>query len=276
MIYSAKLAVKLVRIGWSARRATLAGLTASLLLASSLAVRPATADELDQFLDSAEQSMQSSADSLRGKNSDQSVNHQSSAIRDLEKYLQSDQDQAGSGGDLQQDQQALLDRLKKLQEQLGKQGQQGEQGEQGEQAEQGDGDGDDLDQAGNAMGDAGSQLGEGDAEGAVGSQGKALEAMRNGQKKMADSMQKGDGDGQQQAGDGQGDNRGRQPGGQPQTDPLGRPINPRDVDDYSQKIPGEIDVQRVRRILEELRRRAADPSRPQIELDYIDRLLKDF
>ena len=27
---------------------------------------------------------------------------------------------------------------------------------------------------------------------------------------------------------------------------------------------------------EELRRRLADPQRPQIELDYIERLLKDF
>ena len=41
-------------------------------------------------------------------------------------------------------------------------------------------------------------------------------------------------------------------------------------------VPGEIDVQRARRILEELRRRLADPSRPQIELDYIERLLKDY
>ena len=47
-------------------------------------------------------------------------------------------------------------------------------------------------------------------------------------------------------------------------------------DDLTVKIPGEIDVQRVRRILEELRRRLADPSRPQIELDYIERLLKDY
>jgi hypothetical protein len=30
------------------------------------------------------------------------------------------------------------------------------------------------------------------------------------------------------------------------------------------------------RQLEELRRRLADPSRPQIELDYIERLLKDY
>ena len=44
----------------------------------------------------------------------------------------------------------------------------------------------------------------------------------------------------------------------------------------SVKIPGEIDVQRVRRILEELRRRLSDPSRPQLELDYIERLLKDY
>jgi hypothetical protein len=29
-------------------------------------------------------------------------------------------------------------------------------------------------------------------------------------------------------------------------------------------------------MLEELRRRLADPSRPQIELDYIERLLKDY
>ena len=42
------------------------------------------------------------------------------------------------------------------------------------------------------------------------------------------------------------------------------------------KIPDEIDVQRVRRILEELRRRLGNSLRPQIELDYIERLLKDY
>ena len=61
------------------------------------------------------------------------------------------------------------------------------------------------------------------------------------------------------------------------SDPLGRPLRGRDFgDDLTVKIPGEIDVQRVRRILEELRRRLADPARPQIELDYIERLLKDY
>ncbi len=70
---------------------------------------------------------------------------------------------------------------------------------------------------------------------------------------------------------------GRQQGAQNGTDPLGRPMRRKEfTDDYTVKIPGEIDVQRVRRILEELRRRLGDPSRPQIELDYIERLLKDY
>ena len=64
---------------------------------------------------------------------------------------------------------------------------------------------------------------------------------------------------------------------QQDTDPLGRPMRGHDLaDDLSVKIPGEIDVQRARRILEELRRRFADPERPKLELDYIERLLREF
>lgn len=193
-----------------------------------------------------------------------------------------------SMSDLQQDQQALRDRLKRLQDEMarrglsqkGQKGQQGQQGDQGQpgldgdqDADQGDDDGG-LDSADSAMGDAGSKLGEGNADGAVDSQGKALDAMRKGAQKMAEAMQQGDGDGQ---GDGPGNRAGRQQSGGNQTDPLGRPLHGREFgDDYTVKIPGEIDVQRVRRILEELRRRLGDPSRPQIELDYIERLLKDF
>jgi len=187
-----------------------------------------------------------------------------------------------SMGDLQQDQQGLRDRLKRLQEELakrgmgpgqrGEKGQPGEQGQQGQQGDQGDGE-DGLDQADSAMGDAGGRLGEGNAEGAVDSQGKALEALRKGAQSLAEAMQQGDGD---QPGDGPGNRPGRQQSGGNQTDPLGRPLHGREFgDDLTVKIPGEIDVQRVRRILEELRRRLADPARPQIELDYIERLLKD-
>jgi len=195
-------------------------------------------------------------------------------------------------GDLQQDQQALRDRLKRLQEELAKrgmgQGQRGEKGQRGERGQQGQqgqgqqgqgdgdqGDGDDgLDQADSAMGDASGRLGEGNADGAVDSQGRALDALRKGAQSLAEAMQQGDGD---QAGDGPGNRVGRQQSGGNQTDPLGRPLRGREYgDDLTVKIPGEIDVQRVRRILEELRRRLADPARPQIELDYIERLLKDY
>ncbi len=179
-------------------------------------------------------------------------------------------------GELRQDQQALRDQLNKLLEELRKRGmpQPGQQGQQGQPGQQGQG-GDDLGSAGEAMGDAQGQLGDGNADGAVDSQGRALDAMRRGRDSLAQSMQ-------QQMGQGQGPGPG-QPGrlGQPranqQTDPLGRPLRGRDYgDDTTVKVPGEIDVQRARRILEELRRRFGEGFRPQLELEYIERLLKDF
>jgi uncharacterized protein (TIGR02302 family) len=181
-----------------------------------------------------------------------------------------------SMGDLQQDQQGLRDRLKKLQQELAKRGmgpgQKGDQDQQqGQGADQGDDGEDGLGQADGAMGDAGSKLGEGNADGAVDAQGKALEALRKGAQKLAEAMQQGDGEGQ-----GPGDRMGRQQAGANGTDPLGRPMRSRETDELSKMIPGEIDVQKVRRILEELRRRLADPSRPQVELDYIERLLKEY
>jgi uncharacterized protein (TIGR02302 family) len=190
-------------------------------------------------------------------------------------------------GDLQQDQQNLRDRLKQLQQQLARrglsqQGQQGQRGAKGDKGEPGDQDGDQADQgddgdslgnADNAMGDATGRLGEGNADGAVDSQGRALDALRKGAQSLADAMQQGDREGQ---GDGPGEHMGRQQNGSNQTDPLGRPLRGHEFgDELSKMIPGEIDVQRARRILEELRRRLADPNRPQIELDYIERLLKD-
>jgi uncharacterized protein (TIGR02302 family) len=208
-------------------------------------------------------------------------------------------DKQGDQGmsDLQQDQDALRDRLKKLQDQLakrglgqmqrgdkgkngqqqGQQGQgqqgQGQQGDQDDQADQqGDGDNNGLGDADSAMGDASGQLGEGNTDGAVDSQGRALDALRKGQQQLSDAMQQGDGEGQ---GDGPGERAGRQQGNGTQTDPLGRPLHGHEyADELSKMVPGEIDVQRARRIIEELRRRLADPSRSQTELDYIERLLK--
>ena len=181
----------------------------------------------------------------------------------------------GQMGDLRQDQQQLRDRLNKLLEQLRQRGlgnpQQGQKGQKGEKGEKGDG-GDELGQAGEAMGDAEGQLGDGDADSAVDSQGRAIEAMRKGAQGMAQAMQQnGMGPGPGQPG------RRGQARAQRDTDPLGRPMRGREYgDDVTVKVPGEIDVQRARRVLEELRRRYSDPNRPQLELDYIERLLKGF
>ena len=121
---------------------------------------------------------------------------------------------------------------------------------------------------------AGAELGEGNADGAVESQGRALEALRRGAQNLAQSMQQ-----QGMLGPGPNGRPGRlgPPRAQQDTDPLGRPLRGRDYgDDTTVKVPGEIDVQRARRILEELRRRFGETFRPQLELDYIERLLHDF
>jgi uncharacterized protein (TIGR02302 family) len=172
----------------------------------------------------------------------------------------------GNMDGLRENQQELRDQLKKFMEELRKRG--------FGQGQQGQGEMDQLGRAGEAMGEAEGELGQGNADGAVDSQGRALEALRRGAQNLAQSMQQ-----QGMLGPGPNGRAGRfgQPRAQQDTDPLGRPLRGRDYgDDTTVKVPGEIDVQRARRILEELRRRFGETFRPQLELDYIERLLRDF
>ena len=77
------------------------------------------------------------------------------------------------------------------------------------------------------MGEAEGELGDGNADGAVDSQGRALDAMRKGAQSLAQSMQ-------QQMGQGQGTRplgRLGQPRADQDTDPLGRPLRGRDYGD---------------------------------------------
>ena len=198
--------------------------------------------------------------------------------QDMRRDRQRQQQGQGKGqgkqqlGDLRQDQQALRDRLNKLLEQLRQHGL-GNPGQDQQRPGQEDNMGQ-LGDAGEAMGEAEGELGQGDADSAVDSQGRALEAMRKGAQGLAQQMQ--------QNGMGMGPGPG-QPGrngrarAQQDTDPLGRPLRGREYgDDVTVKVPGEIDAQRARRILEELRKRFGESGRPQLELDYIERLLKDF
>jgi hypothetical protein len=47
-------------------------------------------------------------------------------------------------------------------------------------------------------------------------------------------------------------------------------------DSESTSVPDEAALGRARAVLEELYRRAGDPNRPRMELDYYDRLLERF
>jgi uncharacterized protein (TIGR02302 family) len=194
--------------------------------------------------------------------------------------------QQGQGlGQLRQNQQALRDRLNKLledlknrgfgQNQQRRQGQQRpgqgqQQGQQG-QGQQGQGEMDQLGRAGEAMGEAEGDLGNSDTDNAVDAQGRALEELRKGAQSLAQAMQQQMGQGPGRVG------RFGRPRADQDTDPLGRPLRGHDYgDDTTVKVPGEIDVQRARRIIEELRKRFGEIGRPQEELDYIERLLKNY
>jgi uncharacterized protein (TIGR02302 family) len=116
-----------------------------------------------------------------------------------------------------------------------------------------------------AMRDAKEAIGESNLDRATQQQSLALDKLRKGAQSMAEQMMEG---GESQAGQGAGNN-GR--------DPLGRPDRSNRPDlGLSVKVPDEIDIQRAREVLDELRRRLGDPSRPGIELDYLERLIKPF
>ena len=127
-------------------------------------------------------------------------------------------------------------------------------------------------QAGEAMRQAERALREGDLDGASDAEARALDQLRQGARGLAQQMQQ---QRQRQAGQqpGQGPN-----GTPPVLDPLGRAPNSTDGADPGTgvKVPDQIDVQRAREILEELRRRLGEQSRPALELEYLERLLKRF
>lgn len=152
---------------------------------------------------------------------------------------------------LQQGQGDLAQQLQQLMDQLGQNGM-GQNGELGE--------------AGEAMGQAQQSLGQGEGQQALGQQGNALDALRRGAQGLTEQMM------------GQGEGQGMANGpSQLDEDPLGRPRRTEGPDFGNRvRVPDEIDVQRARRILEELRRRFSDPSRPKLELDYLERLLKRY
>ena len=123
----------------------------------------------------------------------------------------------------------------------------------------------DFSDAGKSMGNAADALGRSEGSEASDQQGSALDALRRGGRDMMQKMQQAMG----QQGQGQSGQN-----GQSGRDPLGRQQGngPSDGDDV--KIPGEIDIQRAREILDEIRRKLGNALTPQMEKEYLQRLLQ--
>ena len=155
-----------------------------------------------------------------------------------------------SPGSLGQRQNELGQRLDDLQRQLGRLGMQPPN---------------ELDEARRSMDNAARALREGRLNAATEQQSRALEQLRSGTQSMAEQILK-----RMQP------NRLGRSGDTP-LDPLGRPQRSEGPDlGTSVKIPDEIDTQRAREILELLRKRLGERFRPELELEYIERLLQRF
>lgn len=128
-----------------------------------------------------------------------------------------------------------------------------------------DGSGSKEDEAGEAMSDAEDALRKGDTRRALHSQRRAVDAMREAAEGLAEELQKSM------------EARGAAGQGGEELDPLGR-AEGRSGTGFGDniKVPQERDLQRAREILKELQERASDPNRPDIELEYLERLLKRF
>ncbi len=116
-------------------------------------------------------------------------------------------------------------------------------------------------------------LREGDHSTALGRQGEALSKLRQGMQNMAQEMMR--------QGTGNQGNYGRHEEGREggdDFDPLGRPAPTTGEQQGPRKdmVPSEAAVERAREILRALRDRYSDPQRPKIELDYLERLLRNI
>lgn len=180
-------------------------------------------------------------------------------------FGQSRQGQQGqsSQGDAQQ-QEALRQMLNQMMQQLQQQGGQVPQA---------------MSRAERAMRGAGEALQRNQPGQAVGPQSDALDALQEAARAMANQMM--------------GNNYGDGPGGEPlddpglhqaQRDPFGRMLDTEQgnggYDDGGQlrmgKSANDYALEKAKEILDELRRRAGERARPEIERNYIDRLLKEF
>lgn len=124
-----------------------------------------------------------------------------------------------------------------------------------------------LDEAARAMGEARDNLRSGQTAAAVRDQMEALDRLNDGARALARQQRQG-----------QGTQSGRRgaPGGA-QSDPFGRPTPSYGPQDGAgTKLPDRAEIDRALELMRLLRDRAADRTRPEMELDYLRRLLEKF
>jgi hypothetical protein len=166
---------------------------------------------------------------------------------------QAGQNPGSSPGGLAQDQQGLQDKLDKIIQGLNQNGVQAPDG---------------LGQAGKNMGQSRDNLSGNQLESSEQAQQQAIDQLRQSAQQLAKNMMAQNGNG---PGDGKEDQQGQR------TDPLGRPLDQSgSMAGGNVKLPDQSELARAREILDELRKRAGEASRAQEELDYIERLLKQF
>jgi uncharacterized protein (TIGR02302 family) len=190
---------------------------------------------------------------------------------DADSSAKPDQGQAGEDGlPLDERQRALRDRLAELQRKLKSLGMKGEKGFDDAQGDMKEAEGDLSGDQGKPGQGKGGKSGKGAA---VDAQGRALEALRDGAQGLEKQMQ-AQGQGKGRNGKGNYVARRGRPGQPPGDDPLGR-----GADGDKGREDGPLKetagaAERARRVMEELRRRLADPARPVDERDYLERLMK--
>ena len=130
-----------------------------------------------------------------------------------------------------------------------------------------------LDEAGRAMGDAADALEQGDLPEALGRQADAMEALREGMRRFDEAMDQQQAQREGEQGNSPGEGRRSS-----QRDPLGRNPDGQSgaVATDSPLEDGEDVYRRAQELMNELRQRSGESERPDLERDYLKRLLDQF
>ena len=185
--------------------------------------------------------------------------------RDGQNGQQSDNGRGGEG-----DQRSLAERQEALRQELQRQrdGLPNLDGEAGDIARRS------LERAEGAMEGAEEALRDGDLAEAIDRQAEAMDALRNGMRELGQALAQN-----QQAEPGQGTEQG-EAAGRPvpgQRDPLGREMGNSGQLGTDQELLGREEInRRAEELLDEIRRRSAEQDRPEVERDYLRRLLDQF